>query len=289
MNNETFLQEVLNSKLCPKNFEKIYEEFKDYQKKALDALLAFHDVCEKNKIPYVLAYGSLIGLIRDGGQIPWDYDIDVLVPYEKRKKLLQALNKDLPKNFYYNDLSNNKKCRHMFIRLAPVGFRTEALHVDIFFLTGTPKNKKERVKMVKQIKFISNIRFYKCVDIKFEGYKNPKRKLKLFLKKFQYILVPIKPLMKKYYSLCEKYPSMTSEYSIRTDIFSYLFLYKSNEIWNTTLKKDDSNHELRIPIDYEKILTDQYGDYKKIPNLNERINEVLRSHKRLIRSKINKD
>ena len=48
---------------------------------------------------YQLAYGSLLGAIRDGGQITWDYDIDVFIPYEERGQLIEALNRDLKSEF----------------------------------------------------------------------------------------------------------------------------------------------------------------------------------------------
>ena len=89
MNAIEFVKEVKDSNICPKDFDKIYEEFKFYQKAALDTLDEFHRVCEKNNIPYFVQYGSLLGLIRDGGQIPWDYDVDVVVPYSEKANLNQ--------------------------------------------------------------------------------------------------------------------------------------------------------------------------------------------------------
>lgn len=291
MNNETFLQEVLNSKLCPKNFEEIYEKFQFYQNKALQTLYEFHRVCEKNNIPYVLAYGSLLGLIRDGGQIPWDYDIDVMVPFEKREDLINALEKDLSPSYYYNYLNNNKKCRHMIMRLAPVGFRTEALHVDVFFMIGISKNDKESKKDSKIIRCISKIRFYKYVDIKFEGYKNLKHKLKLILFKILVFFIPMSLLMKKYYKICLKYPAMTSKRCCHADTFAPCleFQYESKDIWDSFIKKVDSGQKLRIPKNYDSILKNHYGDYKKIPSLGKRIKEVIGNSERLMRSEINSE
>ena len=91
MKSNEFLEEVLRSDICPDDFEKIYSEFQDYQQMAIDALNEFHRICEKNKITYQLAYGSLLGAIRDGGQIPWDYDVDVIVPYEEKRIYLQSI------------------------------------------------------------------------------------------------------------------------------------------------------------------------------------------------------
>ncbi len=88
MDSSQFVNEVLNSDICPEGFEAIYEGFQTYQSDVLKVLKEFHRVCEKNGVTYQLAFGSLLGAIRDGGQIPWDYDIDVIVPFEEKGKLM---------------------------------------------------------------------------------------------------------------------------------------------------------------------------------------------------------
>ena len=84
MDSNQFYDEVVNSSLCPKDFDTIYREFRQFQEDTLETLREFHRVCEKNNVSYQLAFGSLLGAIRDNGQIPWDYDIDVLFRTMKR-------------------------------------------------------------------------------------------------------------------------------------------------------------------------------------------------------------
>lgn len=54
----------------------------------LDILKMFHAFCEENNIRYFISHGTLLGTIRYKGFIPWDDDIDVLVPREDYDRLI---------------------------------------------------------------------------------------------------------------------------------------------------------------------------------------------------------
>lgn len=59
----------------------------------LEILKVFHAFCKENNIRYFISHGTLLGTIRYKGFIPWDDDVDVLVPREDYDRLL-ALFKD---------------------------------------------------------------------------------------------------------------------------------------------------------------------------------------------------
>lgn len=65
---------------------------RDAKKVQLNILIKLDEICEKNGLRYYLAFGTCIGALRHKGFIPWDDDIDVLMPYEDAKRLIDLQN-----------------------------------------------------------------------------------------------------------------------------------------------------------------------------------------------------
>ncbi len=66
------------------------ELLRELQLKQLPMLEYFRDFCEKNNLTFYLIGGGLIGALRNGGFVPWDDDVDVMLlreDYEKLPKL----------------------------------------------------------------------------------------------------------------------------------------------------------------------------------------------------------
>ena len=58
----------------------------EIKKVSVDVLSSIDQICRENNFTYSLGYGTLLGAVRHGGFIPWDDDIDIVMPradYEK--------------------------------------------------------------------------------------------------------------------------------------------------------------------------------------------------------------
>ena len=60
----------------------------------LDLLRVFEELCKKNHITWWICYGTLLGAIRHQGFIPWDDDVDIMIPRRDFDRLAAMSNSD---------------------------------------------------------------------------------------------------------------------------------------------------------------------------------------------------
>ena len=64
----------------------------EYKKVLLDVLIQVDKICEEHQLKYAIAYGTLLGAVRHHGYIPWDDDVDIIMPRDDYDKLAHILN-----------------------------------------------------------------------------------------------------------------------------------------------------------------------------------------------------
>ncbi len=79
-------------------------------------LIKFKEVMDKYKIPFILIFGGLLGLVRDGKLIDTDDDIDVACLSEDHKNILPVVEELLANGFYIPEKNESPLHDHFFIR-----------------------------------------------------------------------------------------------------------------------------------------------------------------------------
>lgn len=282
MTNKEFALELEKNYGASQGIMSIYNIFVSYQELVFSALIEFDRVCRKNGIRYVLAYGSLLGAIRDSGQIPWDYDVDVFVPYEDRKKLITALDEDLCPSYYYCSVENDSHCSHLGLtRIAPIGYDTKFLHVDVFYLAHQ-SNDLNKDNLKRNIRELCALYRGKITSFK-ELNRFSKREIISVLKyKFLSMFINVVNIRLRYQTLLDNVTTKESKL-FEADRFALDYSF-SPHLFEKPIDFPIGEHRFFVPMCYKKLLTELYGDYSKIPALEKRYNEMIRHYSLLTKN-----
>jgi lipopolysaccharide cholinephosphotransferase len=236
----------------------------DIQKLNYHCLKKIDSVKRTRGVRYFLAYGTLLGGIRHKGAIPWDSDIDILVPWDDYGALCDSLASEIQPPMKLYCAPADPEYGFLFARLGYEELPQELFHVDIFPLIGAPEKLSAQRIFLLAIRLLSLMYYVKKNPV---NYPRSRWK-KLLMPILKTLLFPIPAAM--LYKLALK---AFCAYDPETTCFCTNACggYGLREVVPTQFYSDSvdivyGEGQFSAPTMYNDILKGLYGDYMKYPS-----------------------
>ena len=233
-----------------------------------DLLRELLSVCKSNGLRCWVDGGTLLGTIRHQGFIPWDDDIDVVMPREDYDRLLSIGSSAFKEPYflqsaysdchYFRGHAQLRNSQTASIRPSD-SYRpfNQGIFIDIFVLDGVPSDKEllhQRLSRVRKI-----LRFLKAVDtpILISG-----RWGQVFRKLHARSVVKRKgwqTLYREAEDLLRATPAETCKYVAELGFSGDDILF-DRHIFDSTLWMPFDEMQVPVPVGYDLMLRTQYGD-----------------------------
>lgn len=260
------------------------EYLKKLQEKTLETLKFSIDIFEQHNLRYFAFSGTCLGAVRHHNMIPWDDDIDLLMPYEDYQKFLKLkqeidntgkyklLTPDTPG--YYDPICRITDTTTSIWRyyLNPIIFGAQ---IDIFPLYETDINDNEILKTMLDENLSKTWRYQRA---------NQKYTWILFWENIQHrhlrgLLKNIKWAwstrnVEKYKQELDEFQSTLNQPGGKrlVNFASYVYGLETyeKEWFSEYIKMPFADFKIRVPIGYDEYLKSIYGDYMSLPPIEER-------------------
>ena len=265
------MSEIIYKELDKKTLKELHDT-------ELEILKEIHRVCKKLNIKYFLMGGTLLGAVRHNGFIPWDDDLDIGMTREDYNIFIRDGVKEIKDDYFIHcretdseywlpfvkvrknnttfleTLLKDAKVNHngIFVDVFPIDYANKLYFIN-YFRAFVVKSIEDVVLVKKKIVLLSNSRHPKLNRI-----------LMLFnidlLYKIQDFFSVFIGRKKRNKMLC-----LVGAYHIKKDIYMYDDMFPLVEM----KFEGFSSYSFK---NFDKYLTNLYGDYMKLPKKEDRVN-----------------
>lgn len=256
----------------------------DLQKKLLEILKEFDKVCVKHNLRYFLNGGTCLGAIRHKGFIPWDDDVDVMMPREDYERFLK-LDDFKGTKYFIQCWRTDPRYTYGFAKLRDSSttfiedwYKNHQINhgvwIDIFPLDGMSDKPIPREKCANKVKYIWYNTYLNYLP---NLIRKPKKETW-----FKDILLNIVGGLffwldfghyrnKRMDKFAKKIPFETAVLAGNLFGFTFKKAAMDKHIFDDYVYVDFEDTKFRVMKRYDDYLTNIFGDYMKYPPLDQQV------------------
>lgn len=263
---------VYSEQLQVMNLEKI--NLLEQQQILLGMLTSLDSFCKENRLTYSLGGGSLLGAVRHKGFIPWDDDIDVMMPRKDYDFFLKHFNGKYNNLFCASfGVSNGyffpyAKLYRLDTVFKEIGVKNSTpVFIDLFPIDGYPDNTLLRPIFILIVSLLKGLLHLKLLNWK----KKSGFSIKRFVGKCISSITPAYVL-----NHLIKYLLSTCSYEKSRYLGAILGRYSNKEcyprsVFDEYFELEFAGYKFMAIKKYDFYLKQHYGNYMKLPPQDERV------------------
>lgn len=238
------------------------EEKKQVQ---LQMLIEIDEFCRKHNIRYTLAYGTLIGAIRHKGFIPWDDDVDIMMPLPDMLRFREIFKSE---TMCYCDVDTDNKYQYAFSRIANTQTynkdglisTTYGICIDLYPVLGLPDS-IERIKL-----------FFKDANVELNRRMRIMRLRGRILRYLPVKSIPgFNKAMRRYRDVLFQYPYESTKFFFTNGGELEMRNVHDFDLFEEMIEVPFEGHKFMSIARYDEYLRCFYGDYMQLPPEEQRV------------------
>lgn len=266
------------------------EESKSLKKAILDIYKDVANLCDKYKLTYMMSGGTCLGAVRHQGFIPWDDDLDIMMPRKDYDTLIELLEKgELGSKYEFSYPNAKKDANTIFLKIFRKNSKDIEIHnvntpfpkgiyLDVFALDVVPKKKiaqKLKGLVANGIQFIAISTLYtQYPSEKLKEYMmlDPNLKKRYYIKKILGIMFGLVPHAKWIYWF-DRFVANSNEglqWGIPTGRKYYNGEIFNKDIFIPVTKGKFEGIDINLPHNSDRYLKNLYKNYMELPPIEKR-------------------